>query len=196
MEFLALHALRVKGFAEPEGVAAMYGVDEGQVAPVLDDLVRRKLAVRRSGRISGYALTAAGRQRHRDLLARDAGASTSRDAVGRAYRTFLTLNQPFLMACTAWQLHPEEQPTLVAELGRIDENVQPICEELSAELPRFERYGPRMVAARARVDAGDGDWFTRPGIDSYHTVWFELHEDLLCTLGIERSTERDPTEEG
>ena len=23
-------------------------------------------------------------------------------------------------------------------------------------------------------------------IDSYHTVWFELHEDLLATLGIER----------
>jgi hypothetical protein len=26
-------------------------------------------------------------------------------------------------------------------------------------------------------------------IASYHTVWFELHEDLLCTLGIERSSE-------
>jgi hypothetical protein len=26
-------------------------------------------------------------------------------------------------------------------------------------------------------------------IDSYHTVWFELHEDLLSTLGIERSKE-------
>ena len=26
-------------------------------------------------------------------------------------------------------------------------------------------------------------------IDSYHTVWFELHEDLLATLGIERSSE-------
>jgi hypothetical protein len=26
-------------------------------------------------------------------------------------------------------------------------------------------------------------------IDSYHTVWFQLHEDLLNTLGIERSKE-------
>jgi hypothetical protein len=26
-------------------------------------------------------------------------------------------------------------------------------------------------------------------IASYHTVWFELHEDLLATLGIERSSE-------
>ncbi len=26
-------------------------------------------------------------------------------------------------------------------------------------------------------------------IPSYHTVWFEMHEDLLCTLGIERGAE-------
>ena len=26
-------------------------------------------------------------------------------------------------------------------------------------------------------------------IDSYHTVWFELHEDLLATLGLERAAE-------
>ena len=32
---------------------------------------------------------------------------------------------------------------------------------------------------------------SRP-IDSYHTVWFELHEDLLATLGRERSTEPVP----
>ena len=37
--------------------------------------------------------------------------------------------------------------------------------------------------------AGDTDWFTKPMIPSYHTVWFELHEDLLATLGIERGSE-------
>ena len=34
---------------------------------------------------------------------------------------------------------------------------------------------------------------TKPMIDSYHSVWFELHEDLLATLGIERGSE--PTTE-
>jgi hypothetical protein len=28
-------------------------------------------------------------------------------------------------------------------------------------------------------------------VPSFHTVWFELHEDLLATLGLERSDERD-----
>jgi hypothetical protein len=27
-------------------------------------------------------------------------------------------------------------------------------------------------------------------IDSYHTIWFELHDDLLATLGLERADER------
>ncbi|CAN5866644.1 hypothetical protein BH23ACT4_BH23ACT4_11090 [soil metagenome] len=29
--------------------------------------------------------------------------------------------------------------------------------------------------------------------DSYHTVWFQLHEDLLRTLGISRDDERGRT---
>jgi hypothetical protein len=39
------------------------------------------------------------------------------------------------------------------------------------------------------VVAGQVDWFTHPLIDSYDTVWFELHEDLLATLAVERSKE-------
>ena len=39
------------------------------------------------------------------------------------------------------------------------------------------------------VRCGEGDWFDKPLTDSYHTVWFELHEDLLATLGLERATE-------
>ena len=27
------------------------------------------------------------------------------------------------------------------------------------------------------------------GVASYHSVWFQLHEDLLATLGIDRSGE-------
>ena len=33
------------------------------------------------------------------------------------------------------------------------------------------------------------DYFTKPILPSYHTVWFELHEDLLATLSIDRASE-------
>jgi hypothetical protein len=57
-------------------------------------------------------------------------------------------------------------------------------------LARFDGYGDRFAEALARVRAGEVEWFTRPLIDSYHTVWFELHENLLATLGIERVREQ------
>ena len=68
-----------------------------------------------------------------------------------------------------------------------------MCEDLSKLLARFATYGPRLRSALQRVENGDVDWFTKPMIDSYHTVWFELHEDLLATLGIERSKEESRT---
>ena len=71
--------------------------------------------------------------------------------------------------------------------------VQPICAELAGRLARFDGYGRRFSESLGRVVAGEVEWFTRPMIDSYHTVWFELHEDLLATLGIERAKEGDQT---
>jgi hypothetical protein len=34
-------------------------------------------------------------------------------------------------------------------------------------------------------------WLTRPMVDSYHTVWFELHEELIGMAGRTRSAEGD-----
>ena len=48
---------------------------------------------------------------------------------------------------------------------------------------------PGDAEALRRVRAGEHDWFTKPVIESYHTVWFELHEDLLASLGLDRSSE-------
>lgn len=62
-------------------------------------------------------------------------------------------------------------------------------EELCGVLTRFQGYDDRFAAALARVDAGDRSWVDRPGADSCHTVWFQLHEDLLATLGIRRDEE-------
>ena len=47
----------------------------------------------------------------------------------------------------------------------------------------FGRYGRRLRRRPRHGSRRRADWFTKPTIDSYHTVWFELHEDLLATLG-------------
>ena len=79
----------------------------------------------------------------------------------------------------------------IERLMVVHEAVVPIADDLAAALPRFGRYGPRLTNAVDRVRAGEVDWFTKPVLDSYHSVWFELHEDLLATLGIERGEEPD-----
>jgi hypothetical protein len=46
-----------------------------------------------------------------------------------------------------------------------------------------------MREARQQVLDGAPEWLLSPRIDSYHTVWMQLHEDLLLGLGIQRSDE-------
>jgi pyruvate,orthophosphate dikinase len=64
--------------------------------------------------------------------------------------------------------------------------------ELAGLTARFGGYRHRLDAAHARVADGSHEWIARPTIDSYHTVWFELHEHLLATLGRTRTDERTP----
>lgn len=56
-------------------------------------------------------------------------------------------------------------------------------------LTRFRGYDARFAAALARARAGESAWVDRSDVDSCHRVWFELHEDLIATLGLDRYAE-------
>ena len=201
-EFLVLHTVRLKGFAEADAVASASGLANNEVVTHLQSLADRGLALRREGRLSGWSLTAAGRAEHGEQVKAEVEACGERAALDRAYRTFLEVNGDLLGVCTDWQLKsspagqtpndhadPAYDKEVVVRLREIDDRVQPVCSDLAGVLERFSRYGPRLDRAVSRVESGELEWFTKPLIDSYHTVWFELHEDLLATLGIERSKE-------
>ena len=140
------------------------------------------------------------RELHVAACAGELTAAGCRDHVHAAYERFLAINHGFLTVCTDWQLRggPQElndhsdsayDASVIARLVAIDVDVQPIVADVAAHLARFGAYGSRLASARKRVESGERDWFTGAMIESYHTVWFELHEDLLSTLGIERSKE-------
>ena len=202
---LVFHGLRLKGFAEPPVVAELFGLDvpsvEAHLAAAADD----ELVVRRDGRISGWSLTAAGRKEHERLLAEELDACDARSEVDACYRRFLALNGEFLAVCTDWQMrgvgdlavvndHSDAayDQKVVDRLMGLHDQVRPIVADLRTLLARFAPYGNRLRNALEKVVGGERDWFTKPVIDSYHTVWFELHEDLLTTLGLERSKEEQP----
>jgi hypothetical protein len=199
---LVMHGLRLKGFAEAAAVAEVIGHEEGDAKPVLDELVNAGLATYREGRISGFTLTPAGRAEHARLLAAELDDTGLRAAIDAAYRRFLAHNGDLLGICTAWQLRdvdgdptpndhgdPAYDAEVIAQLAALHEQATPICGELADALDRYRLYGPRLAHALERVQAGETDWFTKPMLASYHTIWFELHEDLLATLGIERGSE-------
>jgi DNA-binding MarR family transcriptional regulator len=199
---LALHGLRLKGFAEAPAVAEVVDLAEGDVKAVLDELVTAGLASYRDGRMSGFTLTPAGRAEHARLVSEELDRHGVRAAVRTAYGHFLAHNGDLLAVCTAWQLRDVDgesvindhtdlayDRSVIEQLAAIHERIEPVCDELAGLLARYGGYGPRLQHALSRLQAGDADWFTKPMIPSYHTIWFELHEDLLATLGIERGKE-------
>ena len=177
---LALQELRVRGLVERLDVPA----------PLIEELERTGLVRHRAGAAPGWSLTPAGRIEQDRLVADELGRTGARGAVEAAYRRFLELNHGFLGLCSAWQLEPDETAATIAALVAVHAAVRPIVDDLAGVLTRFGSYGARFDHALERVQAGDRDWFTKPLVDSYHTVWFELHEDLLSTLGIARGQER------
>lgn len=201
-EFVVLHALRLKGFAETDTIAVSIERPVDAVAEILDRLAAAGMVLRRDGRVSGWALTSQGKERHACEVAAVMAVPDRRARLQAAYERFLPLNPRALAVCTDWQMQavngrpvlndhddPAHDAAVIARLAELDAEAQPLCAELAENVDWFACYGPRLANALARVQAGDVDWFTLPVIDSYHTVWFELHEDLLSTLGIERSKE-------
>ena len=204
---MVVHALRVKGFVDAEAVVAATGLDAERVDVLLAGLAYAGHARHREGRMSGWMLTPEGRAHGESLLTAELEATGVRPAVEAAYRDFLEVNQGFLGLCTDWQLRPDpdapdgdpivndhadaaHDAAVVARLGEADDVMREVCGGLAEVLARFDGYGERFAEALARVRVGEVEWFTRPMIDSYHTVWFELHENLLATLGIERAREQ------
>ena len=199
---LVMHGLRLKGFAEAASVGEAVGVAEAEAKPILDQLVTDGFAAYRDGKLSGFSLTKPGREEHARLLSAELDGADARSVIEASYREFLLLNTHLLTICTEWQLRdvngesavndhsdPAYDGAVIEKLADLHAEVAPICNDLAAALHRFGGYGPRLAHALDRVRSGDTDWFTKPMIASYHTVWFELHEDLLCTLGIERGSE-------
>jgi hypothetical protein len=201
--FLVLHGLRLKGFATSSVLSGLTGLQKDDVDGHLDKLRAEGLVQYRDGRITGWSLSQTGRATHADRCREEVSALGCFERVDVAYRDFLEVNQPFLAVCTDWQLRagpdgvqaindhtdPGHDESVRAQLRQIHASVTPICLDLSALMVRFSLYGPRLEHALGRLEAGENEWFTGALIDSYHTVWFELHEDLLATLGVARDSE-------
>lgn len=185
-EFEVLHALRVRGFADIEKVVESTGYDSAKVADVLARTTERGHTKERTGKISGFMLTPAGKARH-VLLRGDSVTRPQVEALRAAYEQFLPPNRAFKQLTTDVQLGGVEPASVGPALDDIHRQVSSVLRQSAAAVPRFARYEERLAAALDRFRGGDADALARPMSGSYHDVWMELHEDLLATVGQERT---------
>ncbi|WP_418277429.1 transcriptional regulator [Isoptericola jiangsuensis] len=198
---LALHAVRISGFADTPVLAGRFGLDPTETSEVLKDAEAHGWVVRTGfAGIEGWSLTDAGRQENERQLAAQLDLTGRRDEVRAVHREFLPLNARLRQACTHWQLRPAPGDRLatndhadpawdadvLAELAAVDRALAPLARRLGAVLERFTGYGTRFTTALHRAEAGGHGWVDGGDVDSCHRVWFELHEDLVATLGIQR----------
>ena len=201
---LILHALRIRGFVQLSEIVISTRLKVEEVESHLDSFKENNLVNYREGRIEGWMLTQEGRGRSQQLVTSELESSGFREEINSNYQGFLSSNQRFLSLCTDWQLrtvngeqeindHSDKDydEEVIARLVDINGEIQPVCESLADSLNRFEGYSRRFSEALHKVQNNEPEWFTKPMIDSYHTIWFELHENLLVTLGIERTKETD-----
>jgi hypothetical protein len=204
---LVLHGLRLKGQADTAAVAESAGMATAEVESWLERLAADGLVVHRDIP-QGWSLTPAGRAEHARLVGREIDAVGVRPAIEGAYERFRALNGAVLGACSRWQVRevagtavvndhrdPDYDARVVGDLTALHSRVVPLCDDLAGALERYRPYGGQLSRAVAKVEAGQRDWFTKPRLASYHTVWFELHEDLLTTLGLDRTAESDDGED-
>ena len=194
----AIRALIIKGHVLPGMLAPALGVTTDEASELLDRLTADGIAKESGGMVSlsddGKALAA-------EMLAADreswgpANAATALDG-------FLSLDARMKTIVTAWQMKEvdgqqvlndhadaEYDAAVLADLAALHADASTWITPLLGGLPRLASYARRLEAAAVAAAAGDGLYIASPRVDSYHGVWFELHEDLIRLAGKTREEE-------
>ena len=147
----------------------------------------------RSG--SAFTLTPAGRSRLAALLAAERSLVDPSTVVA-LYEDFCVFDAELKQIMTAWQLkrpgvsndHLDAayDREVLQRLADLHGRAAPVLARLAALSTRLGGYAERLGRAAARVAGGDRAYVARIISDSYHTVWFELHEELIALAGLTR----------
>jgi hypothetical protein len=194
---LVMHGLAIKKHATPDDVASVLGLDPGVVRDTLSKLLASKRVVEAQGR---YLLSPAARMlldtdyaRYYDDLRANAGFQAG-------YAGFERLNATLKQLMTDWQTivvrgerlpndhsNKDHDAKIVDRLGDLNERAEPVFDQLVSALPRLAIYRDKLDVALDKAEKGAIAWVSDARIESYHTVWFELHEDLLRLMRRERA---------
>jgi hypothetical protein len=121
-------------------------------------------------------------------------------SVAQLVERFDTVNVQFLTTMSSWQQvsvgdrkvtndhsDTDYDQKVISQLEKLTQRLLPLLDALAGHDPRFRMYPRRFDAAMDGIDAGRLELVSSATEDSLHNIWHEFHEDLLRTLGQERT---------
>lgn len=197
MDFhLSLHGLAILRASEPDQVAGLIGLDPDVVTANLDNAAESGRTVKSGDR---YMLTPPAEMALRAEYSRFYNDLRKTDDMITAYDQFEKINSELKSLITDWQTmevggervandhsNREYDEDIIDRLGDVHERFEPILARMAKHVPRLSIYSDLLLEALEKAEDGDIDWVSDAKIQSYHTVWFEMHEDLLRILGRQR----------
>ena len=164
-----------------------------EVQKALDEAVAKGRAMRAG---EAYSLTPVARVALDGAYSKLYAAQRADNGFVSAYERFEGINRNLKQLMTAWQTiefdgesvlndhsNKDYDDRLIDRLGALHERSEVVFRQLAVGLPRLAIYAEKLEAALKRAEDGAIEWVSGAKIESYHTVWFELHEDLLRILG-------------
>ena len=195
-EFLILNYLDIFRSSLQEDIENNIEMDKEKIREVLNDLLRKGFVRRVDDQ---WQIEHAGREEMKRLRREVLESSGRREEVLSYCKEFEELNTWFKDLVTRWQVKneggmlvpndhsdPEYDLAIIRELGELHRRTVDVLEKLSKVLPILKTYITRLNRALNLVMRGEIEYLSGVDVQSYHNIWFELHEGLLRLSGLKR----------
>jgi pyruvate,orthophosphate dikinase len=193
-----IRALLIKGVVTVETLAPAVVASPEDLEPVLEQLAAAGL-IGDSGAL--IQLTDEGKALGSELMTVDT-ETWGVDNASAALDAFLPLDHRVKEIVTAWQMSEvdgapvlndhsdaEYDAAVLERFALLHKDAATWLATLLDGLRRLADYASRLDRAADLVADGDHGYIASPRVDSYHSIWFELHEDLIMLAGRNRADE-------
>ena len=190
---LVMHAAAIKRNGRAEAISSILGLDVRTISKTLEKGVSMGRLVEVD---NTYLLSPAGRMILDSEYSRFCDEVRSNTEFLEMYEKFEAINRELKQLITEWQtikvgsqLIPNDHSDsdydekIIDRLGVIHDKFEPTLDRMALTVKRFSTYRAKLMNALEKSEDGEVEWVSDAQTESYHTVWFELHEDLLRLLG-------------
>ena len=190
----------LKGAASADSLIEVFDCQPGEAAAAIDALIGEGRSREAAGRADPPDQSRPGRSGRAlppRLLPPPGGPSN------QCWTTSAPSTAAFKQLITSWQMREVDGAQVMndhtdeaydAEVVRrlrddIHQRIGAVVAAVVGTEPRLGRYRDRFEAALEAVQGGEVQMMAHPLRDSYHTIWFEFHEELIRLSGRDRGSE-------